>query len=273
MDTIMISVIIATKNGERFIERVIRSVLRQEGVDFEVVVVDDASTDGTANIVHAIASRDARVRYFYRAKNEGPGRARNFAVAQAKGGYVAVIDDDDEWPDTNKLREQVGFLEAHPEYVLVGSGCVRVVDELENILFEQRYPKNDGQIRASILGRNCFAHSGALYRKDVFQQLGGYKDMRLAEDYDLWLRMGAVGKFANLDTFCINWTQRAGSVSAKKKWKMNLITLGLIWNYKKQYPYVMRALVRGVARLVWYGVLGLSSPYALIKKNGFPRKP
>ncbi|KKU34924.1 MAG: hypothetical protein UX49_C0032G0011, partial [Candidatus Wolfebacteria bacterium GW2011_GWC2_46_275] len=86
-------------------------------------------------------------------------------------------------------------------------------------------------------------------------------------------RMGAVGKFANLDTFCINWTQRAGSVSAKKKWKMNLITLGLIWNYKKQYPYVMRALVRGVARLVWYGVLGLSSPYALIKKNGFPRKP
>ncbi|KKU53777.1 MAG: Glycosyl transferase family 2 [Candidatus Wolfebacteria bacterium GW2011_GWE1_48_7] len=273
MDTIMISVIIATKNGERFIERVIRSVLRQEGVDFEVVVVDDASTDGTANIVHAIASRDARVRYFYRAKNEGPGRARNFAVAQAKGGYVAVIDDDDEWPDTNKLREQVGFLEAHPEYVLVGSGCVRVVDELENILFEQRYPKNDEQIRASILGRNCFAHSGALYRKDVFQQLGGYKDMRLAEDYDLWLRMGAVGKFANLDTFCINWTQRAGSVSAKKKWKMNLITLGLIWNYKKQYPYVMRALVRGVARLVWYGVLGLSSPYALIKKNGFPRKP
>lgn len=267
----MISVIIATKNGERFIERAIRSVLRQEGAELEVIVVDDASTDGTEDIVRSIAQEDARVRYFYKEKNEGPGKARNFAVAQAKGEYIAVLDDDDEWPDTNKLKAQVDFLNTHGDHVLVGAARVDIVDEEGNKLFEQRYPKSDADIRSTLLSRNYFTHSGVVYRKSTFEQLGEYKDMRLAEDYDLWLRMGSVGKFANLDTFRINWTYRKGSASAKKKWKMNLVTLRLVWVYRKQYPHVMRALVRGIARLVWYGVFGLSSPYALVKKNGFPR--
>lgn len=269
----MVSIIIATKNGERFIGRAIRSVLRQEGVELEAIVVDDASTDGTAGIVRSIAQEDVRVKYFYREKNEGPGKARNFAVANAKGEYIAVIDDDDEWPDANKLTEQVRFLDTHADHALIGAARVDIVDEEGRKLFEQRYPKTDTDIRATMLSRNYFTHSGVLYRKDVFEQLGGYKDMRLAEDYDLWLRMGSLGKFANLDTFRINWTYRKGSASAKKKWKMNLVTLGLIWQYKKQYPHVVRALVRGIARLAWYGVMGLSSPYALIKKNGFIRKP
>lgn len=268
----MVSIIIATKNGERFIGRAIRSVLRQQGVVFEVVVVDDASTDGTAGIVRSIAQEDARVRYFYRERNEGPGKARNFAVVQAKGEYIAVLDDDDVWPDANKLKDQVAFLDAHPDHVLVGAARVDVVDEEEKKLFEQRYPKSDAEIRGGILSRNYFTHSGVLYRKDAFDRLGGYKDMRLAEDYDLWLRMGVTGKFANLDTFRIEWTYRKGSASAKKKWKMNLVTLRLVWTYRTHYPHVMRALVRGALRLAWYGVLGLSSPYALVKKNGVLRR-
>lgn len=268
----MISIIIATKNGERFIERAIRSVLNQYGIDLEVVVVDDASTDGTASVIQSIAQKDTRVNYFYREKNEGPGKARNFAVAQARGEYVAVIDDDDEWPDVNNLKDQVEFLDTHSDHVLVGAAHVDIVDEEGVVLFGQQYPKSDDEIRSGILSRNYFTHSGVMYRKNIFEKLGGYKNMRLAEDYDLWLRMGSVGKFANLDTFRIKWTYRKGSASAKKKWKMNLVTLRLIWTYRKQYPHIVRALVRGVARLVWYGVLGLSSPYALIKKNGPLRK-
>ncbi len=276
----MVSVIIATKNGERFIERAIRSVLRQEGVEFEIVVVDDASTDSTADVVRSIAQEDPstssgqgeRVRYLYRGTNEGPGKARNFAVAHAYGKYIAVIDDDDEWPDANKLKDQVGFLDAHPDHVLVGAANVSVVDDDGKKLFEQLYPKSDADIRSGILARNYFTHSGVLYRKNIFDRLGGYRDMRLAEDYDLWLRMGSIGKFANLDTFCINWTYRKGSASAKKKWKMNVVTLRLMWTYRKQYPHVVRALVRGIVRLAWYGVLGFSSPYALIKKSGLLRK-
>jgi glycosyltransferase involved in cell wall biosynthesis len=264
-----VSAIIATKNGERFIGRAIRSVLCQEGADLEVIVVDDASTDGTAGIVRVIAQEDARVRYFYHVKNEGPAKARNFAVAQAKGEYIAVIDDDDEWSDTNKLKDQMGFLNTHLDHVLVGAANVDIVDEEGGILFKQHYPKSDDEIRNGILSRNYFTHSGVMYRKNIFEKLDGYKNMRLAEDYDLWLRMGSAGKFANLDTFRINWTYRKGSASAKKKWKMNLVTLRLIWTYRKQYPHSVRALVRGVARLAWYGVFGLSSPYMLIRKNGF----
>ena len=271
----MVSVIIATKNGGRFIGRAIRSVLRQTGVDLEVIVIDDASTDDTATIVQAIGREDpsansgqgARVSYVHREANEGPGKARNFGVAHAKGEYIAIIDDDDEWPDANKLKDQARFLDEHPDHVLVGSALVRVVNEEGEQLFGQRYPKDDAGIRNGMLMRNHFMHSGTLYRKDVFERLGGYKDMRLAEDYDLWLRMGSVGKVANLDTFRINWTYRKGSASARKKWKMNLITLRLIWTYRKQYPHFVRAWIRGVGRLIWYGVLGLSSPYALIRKK------
>lgn len=264
----MISVIIATKNGERFIGRAIRSVLNQRGVDFEIIVVDDASTDGTADIVRSIALSDARVRLVQRKQNEGPGKARNFGIAQAQGNYIAIIDDDDLWPDANKLKAQSDFLDSHPDYVLVGVARVDVVDEDGGKIFRQQYPKSDIEIRSGILARNCFMHSGVLYRRDAFEQLGGYKDMRLAEDYDLWLRMGTVGKCANLDTVRIEWTHRKESLSARKKWKMNIVTLRLIWAYRKQYPHVARALVRGIARLVWYGALGLSSPYALINKNG-----
>ena len=169
----MISVIIATKNGERFIERAIRSVLRQKGVDFEVVVVDDASTDGTAGIIRSIAGDDARVKYVYREKNEGPGKARNFAVAQAVGEYIAVIDDDDEWPDANKLNDQADFLNTHADHVLVGAARVDVVDESGKKLFEQSYLKSDADIRNSMLLRNHFTHSGAMYRKNIFDQLEG----------------------------------------------------------------------------------------------------
>lgn len=281
MDTNMISVIIATKNGAQFIERAVRSVLAQRGVDFEVVVVDDASTDDTAGIVTALAQEDPsagsgqgpRVRLVRREKNEGPGKARNAGIAQARGAYIAIIDDDDLWPDADKLKKQADFLDAHPEHVLVGSARVDVVDERGAKLFGQRYPKTDADIRNGILGRNCFAHSGVLYRKEVFDRLGGYKHMRLAEDYDLWLRMGMAGKFANLDAFRIEWTYRKGSSSARKKWNMNMVTLRLIWAYKKQYPHFVRALARGFARLAWYGALGLSSPYALLRKNGFNRIP
>ncbi|EKD23701.1 MAG: Glycosyl transferase family 2 [uncultured bacterium] len=258
-----ISVIIATKNGERFIERAIRSVLRQERVELEVVVVDDASTDGTAGIVQGVAREDARVKYFYREKNGGGGKARNFGIEQARGVYIAILDDDDAWPDVHKLHDQANFLDANPEYVLVGAAIVDIVSEAGDVLFVQHYPKNDNEIRSGLLSRNCFTHSGVLYRKNAFDRLNGYRDMRLAEDYDLFLRMGGEGKFANLDTFRINWTYRQGSVTANKKWKMNLITLRLVWLYRKQYPHVMRALVRGIVRLLWYGVLGLSSPHTL----------
>lgn len=264
----MISVIIATKNGERFIERAIRSVLAQRGVDLEIVVVDDASTDGTAGVVRAVAKRDSRVRLVQREKNEGPGKARNFGIAQARGEYIAIIDDDDLWPDADKLKMQADFLDLHPDYVLVGVARVDVVDEEGNALSRRRYPIGDSAIRAALLGRNCFMHSGVLYRKDVFDRLGGYKDMRLAEDYDLWFRMGMVGKFANIDALRISWAYRAYSSSARRKWGMNRATLRLIWMYRKQYPHFVRALLRGIARLAWFGILGLSSPYALIRKKG-----
>jgi len=267
----MISVIIATKNGERFIERAIRSVLAQQGVALEVIVVDDASTDGTADIVRAIARHDARVMYIHREKSSGPGKARNEGIAQAHGEYIAVIDDDDLWPDAHKLKDQSEFLDAHPDHVLVGSAWVDIVDEAGVKLFEQRYPKTDTVIRDILLIRNCLTHSGVLYRKHVFEQLGGYGNMRLAEDYDLWLRMGSVGKFASLGTFRVEWTYRSKSFSARKKWSMNMMTLRLVWRYRKQYPHVVRALALSIARLAWYGVLGLSSPYVLIKKNGFIR--
>ena len=152
-----VSVVIPTYNCEQFLDRTIDSALRQTYQDFEIIVVDDGSTDGTQSLV---AGYGKAVRYVYQ-PNQGASAARNTALSQASGEFIAYLDADDLWlPE--KLARQVEFLDAHPACGFVHTE-VSVIDEQDNVLharfnLETNRPVPQGRCMRDVLLRSHIQH-------------------------------------------------------------------------------------------------------------------
>lgn len=249
-----VSVVLPVYNGARFIRIALRSVLAQDFKEFEILVVDDGSTDGTVEIVREMARNDGRIRYFKNENNLGIQKTLNRGLAEAKGEYIARIDDDDEWIDPVKLTRQVSFLNAFPAYCLVGMGTV-VVNECNQEQFRFQSPLSDKRIRKAILIKNCFTHSGVLFRKESVLRLGGYSEdvsVRHVEDYDLWLRLGRVGKLANLPFYATKFMLRGDAISSRNKTEQFRKDIGLVKKYWNFYPHSFLSVVSGRSRLFLY---------------------
>ncbi|MGB9587486.1 MAG: glycosyltransferase family 2 protein, partial [Armatimonadota bacterium] len=121
-----VSVVIPTYNRALLVERAIRSVLGQTYTDFEVIVVDDGSTDDTKRILADLAHEDPRVRWFHHSENRGAQAARNTGCRAAEGEYIAFLDSDNEWL-SNKLHLQMELLKEHGEYIGVVYCGFRVI--------------------------------------------------------------------------------------------------------------------------------------------------
>lgn len=121
MDTPLISIILPSYNGSRFIREAIESVLAQDYQDIELIVVNDASTDRTREIVLEYAAKDPRVRLLDNTTNSKLVFSLNRGISEAKGEFIARIDDDDIWTDPSKLTQQVLALQSHPEIGVVGT--------------------------------------------------------------------------------------------------------------------------------------------------------
>lgn len=251
----LVSIILPTYNGSQRIEMAIKSVLDQKYSNWELLVLDDGSIDNTALIVDNFVKQDNRIRYIKNEVNLGIQKTLNKGLREAKGEYIARIDDDDVWSDENKLLEQVSFLEKNKEYVLVGTGVV-IVDENDNELFRYLLPEKDVEIRKKILGKNCFIHSSVLFKKANVLNMGGYDESlntRHVEDYDLWLRLGLLGKFANLPTYAVRFKLHNASISARNKIEQYNKIFKVINNFKGKYPNYLISYLRGLARIVVYG--------------------
>ena len=182
----------------------------------------------------------------------GIQKTLNKGLKEAKGEYIARIDDDDIWRDKDKLNKQFNILNNDEGYVLVGTGVI-VVDEEEKELFRYLFPEKDKNIRNKILSKNCFVHSSVMFRKDLALSLDGYSELnevKHIEDYDLWLKLGTKGKFCNISEYSINYTSRNGSISSVNKKEQFSKNLRLIKKYKKIYPnYGFSFLIRLLAYL------------------------
>lgn len=246
----MISIVLATKNGGRFLKKSVESVQKQTLKDFELIIVSDGSTDNTAEISRGLAASDNRIKVLELKENRGPGLARNVAVEMARGEYVALIDDDDAWLSAEKLARQKEYLDEHPDIVSVGAARVEFVRENGAHIFWLNQEKNSSKIRANMLSYNPLITSSVMFRKSIFAKAGGFKPMRLAEDYDLWLRMGKFGGIANIDGAETQYTLRDGGASRSGGIEMCRIVLRLAKEYRHYYPRYIKALIKGYARLV-----------------------
>lgn len=191
-----VSVIIPAYNRARFVGAAVRSVLGQTLRDFELIVVDDGSDDGTAAVVEAI--RDPRIRLFRHAQNLGIAATQNFALGEARGEYVAFLDSDDVMAP-RRLERQAAFLDAHPRVSLVG-GAYRFIDEAGRPFGRPvRFLTAPEDVSVQMLFRVEVWKGNAMGRAAILREYRFDERLRVADDYDLWLRMIRDGfKLANL---------------------------------------------------------------------------
>ena len=188
-----ITVILPVRNGERYLAEAIASIRDQSFADWELLVIDDGSTDGSSDIAARAAAGDARI-VVHRRPAEGIVGALNDGLARARGDLIARLDADDR-ADRGRFMAQVTFLDRHPQIGICGTACRLAGEGSGTWTMSER----DEQIRARLLFANPLLHPTVMFRRALIERCGPYDPaFEGAEDYDLWERFSRVTKLANL---------------------------------------------------------------------------
>lgn len=202
-----VSVVVPLHNGAATISRSIRSALRQRGADLEVIVVDDGSTDHSAEVVRRWAVADPRVRVIGReTASGGPATPRNAAIASSRARWIALLDHDDEWSSADKLARQLGRLDATHAAVCYSRAVVRE-GRFRSVDYHQRfcstigpapYDLPEARIVDHLTAENVIPALTAVFAKDLWERLNGFDERWPGiDDYHFWLRAAEAG-----DMFC-----------------------------------------------------------------------
>jgi hypothetical protein len=207
----MVSVLMPVLNGGAFLRPAIDSVLAQRGPTFELLIVDDGSTDGSLELAEGIP--DARVQVIRNARRAGLAAALNVGLARARGELIARLDADDV-AHPARLERQVDFLRSHPRIALVGSRA-RLIDESGATIGMVERCREEVSVRWYCLFDNPFIHSSVMFRRaEVFGALGGYDEsLRLCEDWALWARVLERHGACNLDEPLVDYRFSAASIT------------------------------------------------------------
>jgi len=207
-----VTVLMACFNGERWLREAVASVLDQTLKDFEFLIIDDGSVDGSSAILAEFARNDGRVRVLTKT-NTGLADSLNVGMAAAKGKWLARRGADDVC-EPDRLERQLNHVNENPGIVFLGSGLIEI-DEFGRIVTRHHYPTDHASLTKALTHRHKFPpHSSAFFDKAVVISLGGYRPrIRCAEDYDLWLRLSEVGKVASLDRALVRIRQHPEQIS------------------------------------------------------------
>lgn len=210
--TPLVSVIMAAYNAEKHISASIESLINQTYTNFELLVINDGSSDKTQSIVEEFCIRDSRIILINNDKNLFVIKSRNIGIENAKGKYLAILDADD-LALPNRLEKQVEFLENNPDVFLIGSSA-HIIDENNTICNDFIALTDYHELKRNILKNNLFYHSSIMFRNEkVFYR----EKMIYTEDYDLILRLFSEGKkIVNIPDTLISYRQTNHSLSKTK---------------------------------------------------------
>ncbi len=209
-----VSVLMSVYNDPQYLPAAIESMLRQSFSDFELVIVDDGSTDETSSILARY--NDDRIVCLRNPTNMGLAYSLNRALATARGIYVARQDADDLSSDL-RLACQVSYLDLHPDVAVVGTSYYELHEE-RGVVKLIRPPTGTDEIRDALFYEHTFCHSAVMMRRCCVEAVGGYYvAYRAAQDRDLWLRLAERFEMANLDEPLHTLRVRAASVSSTRR--------------------------------------------------------
>lgn len=256
-----VSVIMPVYNAREYLAQAITSILEQSFRDFEFIVLDDASQDGSWEIIQSFAGRDRRIVPLRNRENLKLSKTLNRGITQARGTYLVRMDADDiSLP--KRLAIQVAYMDAHSE-VGISGGTMQVINARGKIIGRRRYHLEDAAIRGHIFRYSPFSHPAVIIRKSVLDQAGPYDpEFNPAEDYELYFRLGRLARFGNVPESLIHYRVVPRSMTTGSTRAMELKTLAIRKIAVKIHHY----------RMSWWDYIYLIMQYLSVYIIPYPVK-
>jgi glycosyltransferase involved in cell wall biosynthesis len=209
-----LSVIMSVYNGARYLDEAVESILAQDFADFEFLIINDGSTDGSGTMLQKMAASDRRIRLIDR-ENRGLVASLNEMIALSKAPLLARMDCDD-IAMPNRFSLQIAYMNANPEIGILGTNTHDLTEDGRTVAAEVSYPLTPGEVKAWLQKGPPLCHPSVMMRTDLVGKLGGYRPaFRHAEDYDLWLRASRLTAIANLPEPLLLYRRSENQISQK----------------------------------------------------------
>jgi glycosyltransferase involved in cell wall biosynthesis len=253
----LISVNVTTYNRAHFLKRCLDSVLSQTYKNIEIIVVDDASSDETRKVVRSYQDRDTRIKYIRHDENKGNAYARNTALENCTGYYVAFMDDDDEWIDENKLKKQVKVFERSSNNLGIVCSSVILIDNFDN--HQEKIIDKPGDIKSHILARNGIIYSPTVMtQRKIMEEVGGF-DVKLSRGIDSDFYRQCIIRYGYDVYFMPEITTRiheygedrmTPSITLKDNTQIIKANIYLIYKYFDQYLLYPKSLIERIKKIL-----------------------
>lgn len=228
--TPLVSIILPCYNGSNYVKEAIESVVKQSYSNWELIIINDGSTDNSERILKSICASDVRMKY-YAQKNIGLARTLNKGIDLSAGQFIARIDCDDIWSNSDKLRRQVDLLLRDQDTILVGTS-INLINEFGTV--QRAIPIhcfNSLDATEKLVSRKkFFAHSTIMFKKEFKNRRIKYRtNIKLAEDYDLYLRLSKIGDIKSIKEVYTDIRMFEGKLtSGVGAWQSNLDVIAAI---------------------------------------------
>ncbi len=205
-----LSIIMPAYNVGQYIAQAIQSVLDQTYEDFELIIINDGSTDNTKTVITSF--NDSRIKYFENEKNSGIVFSRNRGLKLAKGEYIGMLDADDV-AHSEKFKKQIAFLEQNKDFGMLGSWANFIDEEGVRLAGSWKLKAPPEMIPSIMLFKNYFLQSAVIYRKECISQFSFREGFDILEDYLIWLEIINKYKAWNLQEYLIDYRVHDGGVT------------------------------------------------------------
>lgn len=265
--TPLVSVLMTAYNAAEFVVQAVESIQNQTYSNWELIIVNDGSSDTTGKMLHAIASKDKRIRVVHCRKNRGASYASNLGLAKARGQYIARMDADDiAMPD--RLSKQIAYLQKHKNVIVVGGQC-ELIDIYGSSIGMKNFPTKHKEIYDALYQINPIQHPSLMINMKL---LGAHKityhtDVMLAHDLEILFKLAQYGRLANLEDVVLKYRVHNDSLSLKHPKETFRHTLTVRQRGVSQYGYIpsLRGTVINFIQRVVLSILPSEVVYPLFR--------
>lgn len=214
-------------NSERYLSQAIESILSQTFDNFELIIINDGSTDNSHSIIKKYSKIDKRIRYFSQ-ENMGIVKTLNDAIlSKARGQWIARMDSDDISLE-RRLELQLKKISENKKIVLVGSSF-DVINEYNEIIDTTYVPTEDEDIKRMMLLQNPLAHGSVVFKKEIFIKSGGYSaEVGPTEDYDLWVKFSDFGSLGSVEESVFRWRKNPDGITSASTSNLDAYTKNIL---------------------------------------------